>query len=112
MNPTLTSIGERIKAPSTCPTCHRSLKDRTSGQNKFLWEIYGYISKVSGDTTEDIHEACKQEFLGRHFVYLGGKELEVAKSTKKLSTKEFSEYLERVIQLATGFYNVSLPYKG
>lgn len=92
-------------------TISQRTKERSYKQNNLLWKIYGYISDVSGDTSEDIHEACKQEFLGRRFISIGGKEVEIAKSTKTLTTAEFTKYLDRVIQLAVGFYGITLPYE-
>lgn len=74
-------------------TPHRAR--RTNDQNDLLWAIYTEIAKGTGHTAEEIHEALKQLLLPAKRIQLGDQVLEL-KSTKRLDTMEFSEYVERV----------------
>lgn len=66
-------------------------------QNSYLWGgIYGEISMHTGQDDEEIHEFCKQEFLPRMFIMEDGEEKEIAKSTTRLTTKEFSTFIEKI----------------
>ena len=83
---------------------------RSERQNSYLWGIvYKYIADYTGDTTEDTHEAMKYLFLPRQFTKFQGKDVPVEKSTTRLSTKEFEEYLDRVRSWAASELNVVIP---
>lgn len=75
-------------------------KPRTHTQNNYLWAIYTLIGDWSGHTKEEVHSFCKEKFLGRDFMKIGEEEIQVPKSTKKLSTDEFGEYLDNVMAFA------------
>lgn len=78
---------------------------RTAQQNKYLWGVvYKEISEYTGYTNEEVHQVFGERFLsyeknGHKFV----------KSTTKLSTKEFSQYVDKVIQYAGEKFQVSIP---
>ena len=66
-------------------------------QNKYYW---GIIIKMLGDEfgyiAEEMHDALRMRFLQTHT-----DKLPTIKSTKKLSTKEFEEYLSKIRQWAS-----------
>jgi len=77
-------------------------KDRSTRQNAYYWGIVmSLISKEVGHTAEELHEIFKKMFLPRKVLVFEGKEYEVVPSTKQLTTKEFNEYLERIIVKAS-----------
>ena len=85
-----------------CPTCLRFLNKRSLEYNAYYWAaILPMISDYTGDTTEDQHEIFKFMFLPRRFITVEGKEIEVAKSSADLSSKDFHDFVERVIEFAS-----------
>ena len=75
----------------------REVKRRGSAQNRYYW---GVVLKTFGDGTgyqpEDLHEALKRRFLAID----PDAPLVMTRSTSELTTVEFNEYLEKVLQLA------------
>lgn len=69
---------------------------RSPEQNALLWAIYSEIGKETGNEAEDIHEAMKFRFLPPVQIEIGGEYIPVPPSSRKLDTKEFSEFVERV----------------
>lgn len=83
---------------------------RTPKQNRYYWGVViKMISDHTGYTKEEMHEALKNEYLGRRFIEFGGKEIELSKSTKDIDTKEMSEYTERCRQFAAEFLQLNIP---
>lgn len=78
---------------------------RSNNQNNYY---FGVVCKILGDyfgyTEEEMHDALKMKFL-RH----GAADLETVKSTTKLNTTEFEEYLEKIRRWAITEYNVNVP---
>ncbi len=87
--------GQRIEL-----TIRKERNIRTMNQHRYY---FGVVLKVFGDycgyDPEELHEACKHEFL-RAYVTIGEKAYRSARSTTTLTTEEFSEYLDKVIRLA------------
>jgi len=72
-------------------------KDRRSPEaNKRYWAILGQIAMETGHDKDEIHEFCKQKFLGDGAVVLAGEKQPVARSSSKLKTDEFTHYVEQV----------------
>ena len=73
--------------------------NRTIAQNALMWKWYDIISKDTWNTTEYLHERMKEKFLSKKMRWkLNGKVKYTNKkgSTKKLSVKQFTEYLDNV----------------
>ena len=87
----------------------RDKRRRTSPQNRYLWGV-AYIDVLNGmkeraievgleppfNSKDDVHNWAKFKFLRTLRVFPGGEEEEVPGSTRKLSTKEFSDYVEAI----------------
>ena len=86
---------------------HEMEKKRTEQQNKYYHKILDILSQYTGDTHMQLHEAFKCMFLGRPLV-IKDKEYIVVKSTTSLTSKNFSEYLERIFSWA-GENGITLP---
>ena len=88
----------------------RPVDTRSQRQNRYYWgAVLTTIAESTGNSTEDLHEHFKAVFLPRRFVVLNGKETEVAKTTTKLSTDEFSKYLEQLAAFAASELGITLP---
>lgn len=74
----------------------RYSKKRTLPQNRLLWDIYRQISEQTGYETDEIHAMMGQKFL----LDESGKSPFV-KSTTKLTTIEFNEFISRIVRFFT-----------
>lgn len=87
-------------------------KHRSLSQNAMLWKWYTAIAEAIKDHTgmdaEEVHEALKQKFLTPRIVEIDGEVYEI-RSTKKLSTAEMTEYLNRIHAWATSELGLLLP---
>lgn len=79
-------------------------ENRTKNQNATYWLWLTVIADETGHNPEEIHEYLKHKFLLCH-----DKKYPYVRSTTKLTTKEFSEYMQRIETWATEELNVSLP---
>ena len=82
---------------------HKS--QRSSNQNNYYW---GVVLPILGDyfgyDTDEMHEALKIKFLSK-----GACDIPTARSTTKLNTQEFEDFLERVRRWALTEYSVNVP---
>ena len=70
----------------------RSLK-----QNALMWVWYKYIGDHLGYTPDELHDAFKSKFLGMETKEtIFKKKYETIKSTKDLTTKEMSDYMNLI----------------
>ena len=95
-----------------CPYCSKQfeLATRSIPSNSLYWVAYVEpISLASGATPEEIHEALKDELLAKYITVKTKKGVEfkrIVGSTTTLSKKKFSDYLERVAEIASRVYGV------
>ena len=99
----ITLEGKRV----TCEV-KRFVKKRTDPQNKFYWAVVvDILSKELGYEKEEIHLMLRERFLRIHderhpdFV--------IAKSTTKLNTQEFNEYIEAIQRWAAQELQIYIP---
>ena len=82
---------------------HKS--ERTLPQNSYYWGVVvRTLADELGYCQEDMHMALRIKFLAED---RGG--LTVPKSTTKLDTQEFEEYLERIRNWAVDFAGIMIP---
>ncbi len=74
-------------------------KNRSTSQNKLYWLWLNVIADYTGDDPDDVHIIMKKRLLGTIRRPVMGVLEEMPNSTKKLTTEEFSSYLERLEQL-------------
>lgn len=79
----------------------RHKKKRSLDQNALYWSWLGIISRVTGNDTEQLHEAFKQRFAEAMVADVFGKTVTIY-STAKMKVGEMSEYLDRVFAFAAG----------
>ena len=99
---------------------------RSGRQNKYYW---GVIVPAVRDGLKDVGYDCDSldechGFLKNKFIKLKGRKrkrlinkttgevkyISVVKSTRKLSTNEFNEYFESIIQFAAEYLSIVIPY--
>lgn len=91
-------------------TVSESGKPRSPNQNAYY---HGVVVRMLADELgydpEEMHGILKWKFLPRQFVAFGGEQMEVTKSTTKLTTGEFEEYLERIRVFAATELAIRIP---
>jgi len=97
--------GRRV---SFCPK--RIVKRRSDNQNRFYWGVV--VPKIADYMGERDHEEV-HAYLKAHFnykdIFVEDKKYRVAKSTTKLSTQEFEDYIERVKEFAAKEMGLYIP---
>jgi len=68
---------------------------RSSQQNNYYWKIVDLLAEDLGYTNQEMHQAIKDHFN--------------IDSTKVLTTKEFSQFIERIIRWAAIDLNIVIP---
>lgn len=77
---------------------------RSVQQNKYLWSaIYGTLAEETGNSEDVCHEFCKAQFLPIRIVEVLGKAVKLKGSTAKLSSYEFTEYIEKIFAYFADF---------
>jgi len=81
--------------------------ERSNQQNSYYWGVIIEILKNhTGYTKDEMHEALKEKFLSAIPDEHGLKKI---RSTAKLNTTEFEEYLDKVRMLAAQNLNCYIP---
>ena len=68
---------------------------RSSQQNNYYWKIVGILGEELGYTEQEMHSTIKNHFN--------------IDSTKTLSTKEFSLFIERLVRWSAVDMNIVIP---
>lgn len=94
-------------------TIERKKKRRTLSQNALMWkwlnEVAQQIQKETGQDADDVHEFFKARFLPKRIVEIGDETETLIGSTKKLTTAEMSEYMNRIHAWAASELGIYLP---
>ena len=90
-------------------TIKQHRETRSDAQNRYLWGfIYPIIGMEIGETVESIHEMCKAKFLS-HTETIAGEQYLITRSTTKLTTEEFMQYLETIKLWAWHELQITIP---
>jgi len=88
-------------------TFNEKRPSRTLDQNSYYWAgIIGTISDWSGDDPKSEHDRCKEKWCPRFF-NSDGEPLE--RTTTRLTTKEFSTYIDRITEYFGREHNLAFP---
>ena len=99
----MTLEGKRV----TCEV-KKFVKKRTDPQNKFYWAVVvDILSKELGYEKEEIHLMLRERFLRIHDEQ--HPDFVIAKSTTKLNTQEFNEYIEAIQRWAAQELQIFIP---
>ncbi len=93
-------------------TVKRQLATRSTQANRYWWGVVLHlISEHTGDTPDDLHDYFKRRFLPKRLALAEGVTDDgvVGGSTRKLTTKEFGEFIDQVKQFASEFLDLYIP---
>ena len=95
--------GKRIEL-----TLQKERHNRSLSQNSYYWGVViEILAEYFGYTPEEQHESLKWLFLKTH-----EDSLVTVKSTAKLSTIEFADYVDKVMRWAAMEYQIYIPDPG
>jgi len=81
------------------------IQKRSNPQNRYYWKIVvNMVADHCGMTPQEAHEGLKWMFLKER-----GEYMPTVKSTAKLTTKEFVDYIEQCVIWAAQFLSVVIP---
>lgn len=89
--------------------------NRNNSQNALHWKRLDIIRLHIADSTgqiysaEDLHEFFKSKFIPAHVVEVGGFSEKITRTTTKLNTKEFSEFMDQIDRYCIERLNLYLP---
>ena len=90
--------------------CSGFEEKRTINQNDALWRWDTLLANHNGDTPNDMHYAMLGEIFGWKKIKMGNKIREVpVRTSSQLSTKDFSDYIERYFIKAQELFDYTLP---
>lgn len=82
---------------------------RSRSQNRYLWGVvYKILAMHTGHQDEEIHDICRIKFLSEK----DDKGLIMLKSTTKLTTAEFGEYVDAIKMWASEYFGCYIPDPG
>ena len=87
------------------------VKKRSIGQNNLYWKQLACLSQETGHTKEELHEYFSLRYLPWFTSEVMGRDISMRKSTKNLTTSEFSDYLDQINQEALSL-GIFLPSPG
>jgi hypothetical protein len=91
---------------------------RSLDQNAYYWGVVikSVVAAFNEEqtfnrnmTAQATHEFLKAKFLGSHRVIFKSEVVDVPNTSKSLTTKGFSDYIENIIAFASEFFNVKIP---
>lgn len=82
---------------------------RSIDQNSLYWSWLSIIADETGNTANDIHEWCRDEFLPCSEIKVAGVAHLARPSTTALTTKEMTDYLNRIEAWAGTDLGIILP---
>lgn len=83
---------------------------RSNDQNEYYWGVVlKLISEHTGYTVNELHDIVRYYFLGAEEKTIAGETVKILKSTTKLNTLQFEEYLGRIRDWASTKLNITIP---
>ena len=89
-------------------TLHR--QKRSDPQNNLYWKWVGIVARSTDNDAETVHKVFARMFLGIEVQECLGEKVAKIKSTTKLNTEEFTEYLERIEAFCLTELGIVLPH--
>jgi hypothetical protein len=86
----------------------KEVKKRSLDQNALMWLWFSCIEQETGTDKNDVHDWYCGCFLGRKAV-INGEEKTVAGGTSRLTTEQFTYFLDRVQSDAASEFGIRLP---
>ena len=93
----------------------RKRSTRSQHANAYYWGVVlHHLAEHTGYSVDEMHDVCKAKFLAKHLAVQNGNgeivgEFVLGGSTRKLTTTEFYDYVERIRQWADVDLNCPTP---
>lgn len=72
------------------------VENRSHAQNRRYWLLIGLLSTTTGHDKDELHDWCKEKFLGTRVIEIAGERRQVSPSTRRLKVDEFATYMTKV----------------
>jgi hypothetical protein len=111
-------LQQDLKAFSGCSVeiVIRKKNRRSSPQNRYLWgvvykELEIRLRDLGNDVDSDtVHDFCKGKFNPKPLAGIGGEKIDdIGGTTTDLTKSEFSEYVDKIIQFAAEYLDITIP---
>jgi len=89
-------------------TVSKQQKRRSIEQNRLMWLYFVCIEHETGTSKETVHDYYCELFL-RKSITINGKNVIVTSGTSKLTTEQFTDFLNKVQADAASEFGISLP---
>ncbi len=73
---------------------------RNAQQNRRYWLLLSLMGRHTGHDRDELHDFFKEKFLGTREIEVAGQRAIIRPSTRRLVTKEFAEYMDKVENFA------------
>lgn len=90
-------------------TINRIKSHRTIPQNKLYQLWLNLIVEETGNSKDDVHNYFKAVFLEKQYKVVFNEEVEIGASTTRLSTKEFTTFLDKIYLFSSETLKMILP---
>ena len=90
-------------------TINRIKSHRTIPQNKLYRLWLKLIAEETGHTEDELHAYFKAIFLEKQYKVVFNEQVEIEASTTRLSTKEFTTFLDKIYLFASETLGMILP---
>lgn len=108
----LTAYLHRLEGQRVELTIEKTTFKRSGNQNRYYWGVcLKLIADHTGHSVDDIHELMKSLFL-KQPIWIRGKFIPSVRSSTRLDTLEFEDYLEKVRRWAQEELGVTIPMPG
>ncbi len=85
-------------------------KNRSNSQNSLMWLWLSVIQTETGNDKDALHDYFRDKYLGRDQIDVLGQQRMVLKSTTKLKTAEFTQYLTQIEAFCATELGITLPH--
>ena len=82
---------------------------RTISQNRLYWLYMNCLEDYTGQDKKELHTYFKYEYIESSTREIFGKTITLEPSTSQLNTKQFTEYIDKIVRFAATTLSVVLP---
>ena len=103
------SVNNYLKGKSGRYEIKKAESIRSLNQNNYLWGIvYKYIAEEIGEDINRVHDLMRMKFWFE-WIEDDKESAKVLKSTTRMSTVEFKDYVDQITRWAAEFLNLNIP---
>ena len=84
-------------------------ESRSINQNKYYWKLVEIIASNIGYEVDEMHDVFKYKFLKKTFQDSNGNLVNGVGSTRKLNSKEFTNYIDKIKKYVLTELEIILP---